>query len=72
MKNTRPVKRPLAKVEKTDFSVDHENYKEYQTVDNKSTLSHKTLKETEKAGANSIHYSETPLYNTVNNEAQKS
>ena len=48
LKNTRPSKKPMAKVEKTDFSVDQENYKEYQTIDNKSTLSHKSLKETEK------------------------
>jgi hypothetical protein len=68
MRNTRPAKRPLAKVEKTDFSIDENAYKDHQTVDNKSQMSHKTLRESEKQGASSINYSETPLYNTVAND----
>jgi hypothetical protein len=36
MRNTRPAKKPLAKVEKTDFSIDENAYRDHQTVDNKS------------------------------------
>lgn len=74
MRNTRPAKRPLAKVEKTDFSIDENAYRDHQTVDNKSQMSHitaKTLRESEKQGASSIHYSEAPLYNTLANDPKR-
>jgi hypothetical protein len=66
LKNTRPQKKPLAKVQKTDFSIDESVYKD-QAV-SKSVMSGvgpKSLSPDKHAAASSIWKTEEQMYNTM-------
>lgn len=67
LRNTRPQKKPLARVQKTDFSIDESVYKDQ--ADSKSAISGiglKTLSPDKHAAADlSIRKSEEQMYNTI-------
>ena len=66
LKNTRPQKKPLAKVQKTDFSIDESVYKDQ--ADSKSVMSAvgpKSLSPDKQAAASSIWKTEEQMYNTM-------
>jgi hypothetical protein len=62
LKGTRPTKKPLAQVQKTDFSVDEQAYRDHQ--DSKSMLSAKGSISPDKP-VNTIYQTEAPLYSTL-------
>ncbi len=67
LRNTRPQKKPLAKVQKTDFSIDESVYKDQ--ADSKSVISGaggaRTISPDKNAPASSIWKTEEQLYNTM-------